>query len=135
MDSFRSVRIERDSVGHYTVHNARGATIPVGGDDFSPVELLLAAIGTCTAVDTDVVVSRRVEPTDFTITVTGDKVSGETGNHLENLTVTFDVAFPEGKAGDEARKLLPRTVALSHDRLCTVSRTIERGTPVTPVIA
>lgn len=130
-DSYRSVRIERDSVGHYTVHNVRGDTIPVGGDDFSPVELLLAAIGTCTAIDADVVTSRRVEPTTFTVTVGGDKVSDqETGNHLANLAVTFDVTFPDGDPGDAARTLLARTVKLSHDRLCTVSRTVERGTPV-----
>lgn len=131
-DTSRSVRIERESVGRYTVHNARGGTLPVGGDAFTPVELLLAAIGTCTATDTDVVTSRRVEPESFTVTVTGDKVADrETGNRIENLAVTFEVRFPEGEAGDAARALLPRTVALSHDKLCTVSRTVERGTGVT----
>lgn len=131
-DTFRSVRIERDSVGRYTVHNARGGTLPVGGDAFTPVELLLAAIGTCTASDTDAVTSRRVEPESFTVTVTGDKIADrETGNRLENLAVTFEVRFPPGEAGDAARAVLPRTVALSHDKLCTVSRTVERGTPVT----
>jgi putative redox protein len=135
-DTFRSVRIERASVGRYVVHNARGGTLPVGGDDFTPVELLLAAIGCCTATDTDVVTSRRVEPTAFTVTVSGDKVSDrETGNRMENLAVTFEVSFPDGEAGDAARALLPRTVALSHDKLCTVSRTVGRGTPVTPTIA
>jgi uncharacterized OsmC-like protein len=130
-DTFRSVRIERDSVGRYTVHNARGGTIQVGGDDFTPVELLLAAIGSCTAMDTDVVTSRRVEPTAFTVTVSGDKVSDrETGNRVENLAVTFEVRFPDTEDGDAARAVLPRTVALSHDKLCTVSRTVERGTPV-----
>lgn len=134
-DTSRSVRIERTSVGRYTVHNARGATIPIGGDGFSPVELLLAAIGGCTAIDTDVVTSRRVEPAAFTVTVTGDKVSDrETGNRMENLAVTFEVRFPDGEAGDAARALLPRTVALSHDKLCTVSRTVERGTAVTTTI-
>jgi uncharacterized OsmC-like protein len=135
-DTFRSVRIERDAVGQYTVHNARGGTIQVGGDAFTPVELLLAAIGACTAADTDVVASRRVEPTSFTVTVTGDKISDrETGNRLENLAVNFEVRFPPGEAGDAARALLPRTVALSHDKLCTVGRTVERGTPITPTIA
>jgi uncharacterized OsmC-like protein len=135
-DTFRSVRIERDSVGQYTVHNARGGTIKVGGDDFTPVELLLAAIGSCTAMDTDVVTSRRVEPTAFTVTVSGDKVSDhETGNRMDNLAVTFEVRFPESETGDAARALLPRTVALSHDKLCTVSRTVERGTQVTARIA
>lgn len=130
-DSFRSVRIDRVSTGKYVVRNARGGTLPVGGDDFTPVELLLAAIGTCTATDTDTVTSRRAEPTAFTITVSGDKVSDkQDGNRMTNLSVTFDVQFPEGPAGDEARTLLPRTVKLSHDRLCTVSRTVELGTEI-----
>lgn len=130
-DTFRSVRIERVSTGEYVVHNARGGTLPVGGDAFTPVELLLAAIGTCTAIDTDTVTSRRAEPAHFTITVSGDKITDpEQGNRMTNLSVTFDVAFPEGPQGDEARKLLPRTVKLSHDKLCTVSRTVELGTEV-----
>jgi uncharacterized OsmC-like protein len=130
-DSSRSVRIDRVSTGKYVVTNARGGTLPVGGDDFTPVELLLAAIGTCTSIDTDTVTSRRAEPTRFTVTVSGDKVSDPAdGNRMTNLHVTFDVQFPEGPAGDEARTLLPRTVKLSHDRLCTVSRTVELGTEV-----
>ena len=135
-DSKRSVRIERVATGKYVVHNERGGTLPVGGDDFTPVELLLAAIGACTSIDTDTVTSRRAEPTGFTVTVSGDKVSDkETGNRMTNLSVTFDVTFPEGPAGDEARTLLPRTVRLSHDRLCTVSRTVELSTPVNTTIA
>ncbi|MEU6643998.1 OsmC family protein [Saccharomonospora sp. NPDC046836] len=131
----RSVRIERVEAGRYLVHNERGGTISIGGDDFSPVELLLAAIGGCTAIDTDVATSRRTEPTSFTVTVSGDKVSDrQTGNRMENLTVSFSVRFPEGEQGDAARAMLPRTVALSHDKLCTVSRTVEFGTPVRPVI-
>jgi putative redox protein len=130
-DSYRSVRIDRVSTGKYVVRNARGGTLPVGGDDFTPVELLLAAIGTCTATDTDVVTSRRAEPTGFTITVSGDKVSDkQDGNRMTNLAVTFDITFPDGLAGDEARALLPRTVKLSHDKLCTVSRTVELGTEI-----
>ena len=133
-DSLRSVRVERVTTGEYVVHNARGGTLPVGGDNFTPVELLLAAIGTCTAIDTDTVTSRRAEPTGFSVTVSGDKVSDEDGNRMTNLAVTFDVTFPEGPAGDEARKVLPRTVRLSHDRLCTVSRTVELGTEVSTTI-
>jgi putative redox protein len=135
-DSLRSVRIDRVSTGKYVVTNARGGTLPVGGDDFTPVELLLAAIGTCTSIDTDTVTSRRAEPSKFTVTVSGDKVSdSDDGNRITNLHVTFDVQFPEGPAGDEARTLLPRTVKLSHDRLCTVSRTVELGTEVGTTIA
>lgn len=135
MDSLRTVRIERVATGEYVVHNARGATLSVGGDNFSAVELLLAAIGTCTAIDTDTATSRHAEPTGFTVTVSGDKISDDDGNRMSNLSVTFDVRFPEGAGGDRARTMLPRTVALSHDRLCTVSRTVELGTEVRSLIA
>ncbi len=75
--------------------------LPVGGDDFTPVELLLAAIGGCTAVDVDVVTSRRAEPTGFTVTVRGHKVrDATTGNRMSDLEVEFTVRFPDGEAGD-----------------------------------
>ncbi|MEU6199955.1 OsmC family protein [Streptomyces sp. NPDC047061] len=132
-DSLRLVTVERTGTGRFTATNARGGTIAFGtvdGTEFTPVELLLAAIGGCTAADVDASTSRHVEPTAFTVTVSGDKVSDEDGNRLTDLAVTFSVAFPAGTAGDRARTILPRAVAVSHDRLCTVSRTIEAGTPV-----
>ncbi len=133
-ETLRSVRLDRLAVGRYEITNRRGGTIRIGDgsdDDFSPVELLLAAIGGCTAVDADTATSRKAEPTEFTVTVRGDKLSdSENGSRMENLAVTFSVTFPEGEKGDDARKVLPRAVKLSHDKLCTVSRTVERGTPV-----
>jgi uncharacterized OsmC-like protein len=56
------------------------------------------------------------------------------GNRMENLRVQFTVTFPAGAAGDVAREALPRSVQMSHDRLCTVSRTVESGTPVSTAI-
>jgi uncharacterized OsmC-like protein len=133
-ETARRVDIERASAGRYVVHNVRGGSLAVGTADdenFSPVELLLAAIGCCTAIDVDLVTSRRAEPTRFTVAVTGDKIRDSGGgNRMENLAVTFTVAFPAGADGDSAREALPRLVQLSHDRLCTVSRTVELGTPV-----
>jgi uncharacterized OsmC-like protein len=132
-ETLRSVDVVRTSVGRYVAHNVRGGSIPVGrGDDesFSPVELLLAAIGGCTAIDVDLVTSRRAEPSRFVVTVTGDKIRDAGGNRMENLRVEFAVTFPEGAGGDAAREMLPRSVTMSHDRLCTVSRTVELGTPV-----
>jgi uncharacterized OsmC-like protein len=58
----------------------------------------------------------------------------EGGNSLKDIRLTFHVTFPEGAAGDAAREILPRAVRTSHDRTCTVSRTIEAGTPVEVVI-
>ncbi|MET7968408.1 OsmC family protein [Micromonospora sp. NPDC005305] len=133
-DTARSVEIERTSVGQYVVRNARGGSMSMGtGEDgsFTPVELLLAAIGGCTAVDVDHITSRRAEPTRFAVEVTGDKIRDETGgNRMRNLKVEFTVTFPAGADGDKAREALPRSLRQSHDRLCTVSRTVESGTPI-----
>jgi putative redox protein len=137
-DTHRQVNIERVAAGSYTVRNERGGTITVGrGSDgeFTPVELLLTAIGTCTAIDVDVLTSRRAEPTAFTVEVGAEKVRDTLGNRLKDIAVTFHVSFPEGEAGDAARELLPGAVRRSHDSLCTVSRTVELGTPVKSEIA
>jgi putative redox protein len=133
-DSHRTVTITRTSAGRYTAVNARGGTLEFGtGDvvDFTPVELLLTAIGGCTAVDVDILTTRRAEPESFVVEVGGDKVRDEGGNRMEELSVTFRLRFPEGQGGDAARALLPEAVKRSHDRLCTVSRAVELGTPVT----
>jgi hypothetical protein len=62
--------------------------------------------------------------------MTADKVSDEHGHHLVNLVMTFDIEFPDDEAGRAARQILPDAITRTHDRLCTVSRTVELGTPV-----
>src|SRR5215469_7965611 len=129
----RGVTINRIAGAQYAVRNERGGemTISTGeGTDFTPIELLLAAIGGCTAIDVDILTARRSEPDAFTVRVDGEKVRDSAGNHLTDILVTFQVAFPDSPGGDEARAILPEVVRTSHDRLCTVSRTVELGTPV-----
>ena len=130
----RTVRLERIENSRYTAINERGGKITIGtgaGTDFTPVDLLLVAIGGCTAVDVDILTSRRAEPDSFGIVVDAEKARDEAaGNHLTDLQVTFRIAFPAGEQGEAARELLPDAVRKSHDRLCTVSRTVELGTPI-----
>jgi putative redox protein len=87
-------------------------------------------MGGCTAADVDFLTSRRAEPEAFEVLVDAEKVRDERGNHLTDLVITFRISFPDGEAGDLARAILPDVVQKSHDRLCTVSRTIELGTPI-----
>lgn len=129
----RQVSVTRIDTGVYEARNARGGTLRFGskaGDDFTPVELLLAALAGCSAVDIDVVTSRRAEPTRFDIDATGEVIRDEAGNHLKDLALTFHLGFPAGADGDRARMLAPAAARASHDRSCTVSRTVELGTPV-----
>jgi putative redox protein len=135
----RVVRVERTSTGRYEARNVRGATVRIGtggAQEFTPVELMLAALGACTAVDVDTVTSRRVEPDRFVVTVSATKARDESGGSvLRDLLVSLDLAFPDGAGGDTARQALPRVLAISHDRSCTVSRTIEAGTQVAVEVA
>ena len=129
----RSVRLERIENSRYVVTNDRGGQISVSkgeGTDFTPVDLLLAGIGGCTAVDVDILTSRRAEPDAFEVLVDAEKVRDDAGNRLTDIVVTFRIRFPDGERGDAARALLPDAVRKSHNRLCTVSRTVELGTPI-----
>jgi uncharacterized OsmC-like protein len=127
------VSVERTDSGRYAVANVRGGSIAIGtGDDaqFTPTELLLAAIGSCTAVDVGSLTSRRAEPQAFAVRVDATKIRDEQGNRLTDIEVTFRIVFPEGDDGDAARAILPEAVLRSHDRLCTVGRTVEIGTQI-----
>jgi putative redox protein len=129
-ETHRHIELSRIGEGRYLAHNKRGGVLPIGsGDDpdFSPVELLLAALAGCGAIDVDLITGKRAQAMSFEVRAEGDKVRDAQGNHLTNLRVTFDVVFPEGEAGDKAREVLPRTLAQTRDRLCTVSRTVAIG--------
>lgn len=137
MADHRHVSLSRLAEGVYRARNSRGVELDFGSratDAFSPVELLMAAIAGCTAMDVDVVTGRHSEAEQFEARVDAEYLRDDEGNRLEDITLTFTVRFPEGAAGDRARALLPRVLRTSHDRTCTVSRTIERGTPVRAVL-
>ena len=129
----RHVSLRREETGRYTITNARGGTLSVGSseEDFTAVELLLSAIAACSSIDVDYVTGRRAQPDAFDVDVDAEKVADERGNHLDDIVLTFKVAVAEGGGGDAARRLLPDIVRKSHERLCTVSRTIMLGTEIT----
>jgi len=129
----RSVTLTRESEGVYVARSASGAEIRFGHQSggFGSVELLLAAIAGCSGTDLDVMTSRRAEPTLFEAEVTAQKVTGDAGNSLRDIVVTFRVEFPEGEDGDKARARIEPALKAAHEKTCTVSRTVEAGTPVT----
>lgn len=131
-DTRRQVRLERVSGGAFRIHNDAGGSIDVGVNDtdFSPVELLLAALASCAAVNVEEITGRRAEPDSFEVVAEGHKVRDETGGRMTDLRLLFDVVFPEGERGDAARAILPRVMQQTHDRICTVSRTVGLGSDV-----
>ena len=137
-DTHRSVSLARVEERVYVATNTRGGTLTFGSngtDLFSPVELFLAALGGCTAIDVDVATGRKAEPEQFDLVVEGHKIRDAEGARMTDLRMTFTVTFPEGPEGDAARQVLPRALKVSHDKECTVSRTVELGTPVDAALA
>jgi putative redox protein len=132
-ETLRSIDLTRIGAERYKATNERGGVLPIGsgGDpDFTPVELLLAAIAGCSAIDVDLITGKRAQPESFAVRAEGEKVRDANGNHLVGLRVTFDVTFPDGEAGDRARDALPRALQQTRDRLCTVGRTVALGEPI-----
>lgn len=133
-ETLRSIDMVRIGERRYKATNGRGGVLPIGsGDDpdFTPVELLLAALAGCGAIDLDFLTGKRAPFASFAARAEGHKVRDEDGNHLTGLSVTFDVTFPEGEGGDAARESMPRALRQIEDRLCTVGRTVTLGEHVT----
>jgi putative redox protein len=132
-DTLRYVELTRQRKARYVATNRRGGSMEVGeGGDaaFTPVELLLTALAACTAMDVDYIVGKRADAESGRLSSSARKVRDGEGNHLVDLKVILDLRYPEGAGGDAARTALPMAVQRSNDRLCTVSRTVQIGTPV-----
>ncbi len=128
-----NVDVTRVDTGHYRATNTAGATLEFGTGDglLSPVELLLAAVAGCSAVDVDVVTSRRTEPELFDVHVEGTRVNEDGASRLSDVNVEFSLRFPDTDAGRQAQSMVERLVRISHEKDCTVSRTVENPTNVT----
>lgn len=132
-DTLRQLDLTQIGAGRYQAVNVRGGVLPVGsGDDpdFTPVELLLAALAGCTALDVAAITGKRATPEALDVHVDGHKVRDDGGNHLVDLSVTVSMVFPQGEDGDQAREVLPRAIRQTADRLCTVGRTLQLGTTI-----
>ncbi|WP_062205659.1 OsmC family protein [Demequina salsinemoris] len=131
----KKITMSRESEGVYTVTTESGAQLTFGRGEglVSPVEMLLAAIAGCSSIDVDMMTTRRAEPDTFEVTATAEAVKNDEGNILREIQVAFDLAFPEGEDGDKARARVASALKASHEKYCTVSRTVEAGVPVSLV--
>jgi putative redox protein len=123
------VNVERTGDG-FVARNERGAQVALGSGDqegvFTPVELLLAAVGGCNIVTVEPLTAQRGHRlVRLAMTVEAEKIEPTL---LGSVTITYDVELP---AGDEEADEVFRAVAHRvHERHCTVSRSLEKGTEV-----
>jgi uncharacterized OsmC-like protein len=111
-----------------TVTNKHGTELLVdleGIRGLSPLELLLAALGSCSAVDFALLMRKQRDPVEpLRIEVDGDKEE----MRMQWLRVRYHV-----DDGHDARKVERAREKTAVD-LCTVSRTLAGGCPVEHVV-
>ncbi|GAA4369797.1 hypothetical protein GCM10023088_20440 [Actinomadura verrucosospora] len=127
------VRVERTEDGFRAV-NGRGAAVAIGDGDtegaFTPVELLLAALGGCELVTVEPLTAKRGHRmARLAATVQADKVATST---LGTITVTYDVELPEGDG--EAEDVLKAVAARVHEKYCTVGTALREPMKVDQVV-
>ncbi len=138
MTDEKQIEITRLRKARFVARNERGGELEFGEAEdgaFTPIELLLTAIAGCSAIDVDYITAKRAEADRFVVSVDAHKIRDEHGNRLTDIVLRFAVEFPDSEGGTAAREVLPSAVQRSHDRLCTVSRTVEVGTPVAVQVA
>ncbi|NRQ32671.1 OsmC family protein [Nonomuraea sp. NN258] len=126
-----NVRVERTENG-FRATNARGAEVLIGGGDedgvFTPVELLLAAVGGCNIVTVEPLTAKRGHRlVRLAMTVQSDKVEP---NLLGPVTVTYDVELPAEGDSEKADEVYRAVAERVHEKYCTVSRSLQEGTEV-----
>ena len=129
-----SVRVERTDDGGFVARNGRGAEVAIGGasDDgvFSPVELLLAALGGCEIVTVEPLTADRGHRlVKLAATVETEKVAP---TRLGTITVTYDVELPPGD--DDAAKVFTDVAHRVHENHCTVGRALREVTATEQVL-
>lgn len=105
-----------------------GASKSIGGDEsgFRPMELVLAALASCAAIDVvNILKKSRVDFTSMDIEVNGDRKDA-TPAPFTNIEVTYRI---HGKGVDRAKA--ERAVSLALEKYCSVSASLDPNIKVT----
>lgn len=127
------VEVTRTGTRTFEATNPRGAHVSIGPETaegvFTPGELLLAAVAGCVGVTSDSLVVRRVgEDARFQVHADRTKESDDV-HEFASVQVDLDVDLSSLDAGQ--RQALATAVDRAVEKLCTVSRTLKKGVPVT----
>lgn len=117
--------VATDSLGHSIVMDA---SKQVGGEGagFSPLQLVLAALGGCTGIDIiDMMRKQRQQVDDLEIVVSGERVK-EPPRVYSSIHVEYRV-----KGKDIKEKAVKRAIQLSEDKYCSVGAMLRAKAKVT----
>jgi putative redox protein len=127
------VEVERTDDG-FIARNDRGTVISfgTGGEDadFTPVELMLAALGGCNIITVEPLTAQRGHRLiRLAATVEAEKVKV---NQLGTVTLRYDIELPPGDG--PAAQIFHDVAERVHARICTVSTALVTETAVDLVI-
>jgi putative redox protein len=89
---------------------------------FRPMQLLLAALGSCSAIDIMLILKKQRQQVDgFSIEIEGEREKDVTPSLWKKIAVTFHLKGPLDK--DKAQK----AATLSMEKYCSVAETLRRG--------
>lgn len=126
------VEVHRTGEKQFVGRNPRGGEVRVGTQEapgaFTPGELLLVAAAACAAVTAESLVVRRLGP-DAEIAVSADRTKeSEDAHEFQSVETTMNLDLSQ--LDQEQRDGLVVAVRRAVERYCTVSRTLEKETPV-----
>lgn len=118
---------------HMEAVNEEGGKIRMDGNTkiggleggFSPMQLLLAGIGGCSAIDIMNILEKQKQPLeDLRVEVNGDKQSAGTYSVFKSIDLKFIFT------GDLDEKKVERAISLSLNKYCSVSKALEKSSEI-----
>lgn len=118
---------------HMEAQNKEGGKIRMDGKTeiggleggFSPMQLLLAGIGGCSAIDIIGILKKQKQPLqDLQVIVDGNKQSAGTYSKFKTIQLNFIFT------GDLEEKKVERAIDLSLEKYCSVSKALEKGSDI-----
>lgn len=119
---------------HMEAENEEGGLVRMDGSTsiggleggFSPMQLLLAGVGGCSAIDViGILKKQRQDLEDLTVEVDADRQSKEEYSEFKTIHIKFIFT------GDLDESKIERAINLSLDKYCSVSKTLEETSEIT----
>jgi len=128
------ITIDRLGNKHMEAKNEEGGAIRLDGSrtigglegGLSPMQLLLAGIGGCSAIDVmDILEKQRQDLLDLRVEVDGDRQKVDTYSEYKTIHLNFILT------GDLDEKKVERAINLSLNKYCSVSKALEKTSEIT----
>jgi putative redox protein len=128
---WKEINASWDGANGYSAENKAGATVLMGTDkdgnhSIGPMEMLLVALATCTAMDIiDILKKKRQVPLDFKIKVRGHQRT----DIYPKIYTEFQVQYLFWGDGLQAKDV-EQAIQLSEEKYCSVGATLAKAGPL-----